>query len=399
MTVPVLVTDAPSNANLAVVRSLGRRGIPVGVCGFPEEFNLSFHSRYAAARHVLPSPTRDPSGFLLGLRDTLKAGRYPILLPTTERTLQLISEHRDALPGSVALPIASHDAIETALDKRRTIALAERLGVPVPATWSPDTAAEAASLAPTLPYPVIVKPRQTNVRGGDGRLRTAAFRIAESPAALALAWETVDAVAPRPLVQCVVPGQGAGIFALCDRGRPLVWFAHRRLREEDPRGGRAVAAESVAPDARMVEAAEALIRALDWHGVVMVEFRRDADRDAFWLLEINGRFWGSLALALAAGVDFPYYLYQLARGEEVRAPATYRTHVVARDAVGELKHFARVMRGVTSPAGRTTSRWALARQAATVLHPWKASYNWVADDPRPGRAEYVRFLARLVGAR
>ena len=98
--VPVLVTDAPSNANLAVVRSLGRRGISVGVCGFPGEFNLSFHSRYARERHVMPSPGADPAGFLLGLRDLLKTGRYPIVLPTTERTIQLISEHRDALPAA-----------------------------------------------------------------------------------------------------------------------------------------------------------------------------------------------------------------------------------------------------------------------------------------------------------
>jgi predicted ATP-grasp superfamily ATP-dependent carboligase len=196
---------------------------------------------------------------------------------------------------------------------------------------------------------------------------------------------------PRPLVQALVRGCGAGVNTLWHEGRPLVWFCHQRLREIDLRGGRSTAAISVAPDPRMVESAYRMLSALRWHGVAMVEFKRDEASGAYWLLEINGRFWGSLPLALAAGVDFPYYLYQLAIDDTPRPPATYPVGVMARDAVAELKHFVRVM------AGGGGARLKTLRQAATILHPWKASFNWVPDDPEPGRREWLQMMGRAIG--
>ena len=120
----------------------------------------------------------------------------------------------------------------------------------------------------------------------------------------------------------------------------------------------------------------------------MVEFKWDQATDTFALLEINGRFWGSLPLALAAGVDFPYYLYQIAVGDTPEPPPSYPLGVVARDAVGELKHFLQVM------TGGGGARLATLRDAATILHPWKASFNWTADDPEPGRREWQNVVRR-----
>jgi predicted ATP-grasp superfamily ATP-dependent carboligase len=136
----------------------------------------------------------------------------------------------------------------------------------------------------------------------------------------------------------------------------------------------------------MLASAERMLEALSWHGVAMVEFKWDEATDTFWLLEINGRFWGSLPLALACGVDFPYYLYQVAIGETPEPPAVYAEDVVARDAVAELKHFVRVM---AHGRGR---RLHTIGQAATILHPWKKSFNWVDDDPEPGRREWLRVV-------
>jgi len=134
-----------------------------------------------------------------------------------------------------------------------------------------------------------------------------------------------------------------------------------------------------------------MLDALRWHGVAMVEFKRDEVTDRFWLLEINGRFWGSLPLALSAGIDFPYYLYQLASGTTPHPPSSYAEGVLARDAVAELKHFLKVM------AHGKGARLATLGQSATILHPWKASFNWVADDPEPGRREWLRTLVRAFG--
>jgi predicted ATP-grasp superfamily ATP-dependent carboligase len=395
---PVLAMDAPSNANLAVVRSLGRRGIPVGVLGFAGEFNLSFYSRYARERITLPSPARDAGATIEALARILAAGRYPILFPTTERTIQLVSANRAALPGRVTLPIPTPEAIEVAQDKERTVALARRLGVPTPVTCCPTGLQDLKGISHQVGYPAIVKPRRTNLFAMDGRIRQAAYGIATTPRGLERAYRRIHAAVPQPLVQELVTGVGLGVSAICDHGSPVAWFAHRRLREEDPRGGRSAAAVSVPCDPRLVECATRLLKTLAWHGVAMVEFKWDLRRDEFWLMEINGRFWGSLGLALAAGMDFPYYLYRLARREPVETPVSYPIGVVARDPVAELKHFVRVMVGPRrGAAANLPSRLETLRQAPAILHPWRASLNWAADDPEPGRREWLRVLARCVG--
>jgi predicted ATP-grasp superfamily ATP-dependent carboligase len=386
---PVLVTDAPSNATLAVVRSLGRRGIPVGVVGFAGEFNLAGYSRWAAETFTLPSPSRDAAGFIEALTRLLETGKYPVVFPTTERTIQLVSAARPRLPAWVRIPIPAPDALATVVDKARTVALAERVGVSVPRSWCPDSAESAAELAPGLPYPVIVKPRQTNFLAADGHLAKTDYAIVRGEAALLPAWRRVHAAVPRPLIQALVRGRGVGMNGLWREGKPVVWFSHHRVREIDLRGGRSTAAVSVTCDPRLVDAAERMLGALRWHGVAMAEFKQDAD-GAFWLLEINGRFWGSLPLALAAGVDFPYYLYQLAVDETPAPPASYPPGVVARDAVAELKHFVKVM------AAGGGARLATLRQAPTILHPWKQSFNWAPDDPDPGRREWLMTLRRAL---
>jgi predicted ATP-grasp superfamily ATP-dependent carboligase len=205
------------------------------------------------------------------------------------------------------------------------------------------------------------------------------------------AWSAVHEAVPRPVVQAMVHGRGVGINTLWNDGEPLVWFCHKRVREIDLRGGRSTAAVSAPCDPRLLDCTRRLLAALRWHGVAMAEFKWDERTDEFWLLEINGRFWGSLPLALAAGVDFPYYLYQLALGETPCPPAAYAEGVFARDAVAEFKHFVKVM-----AHGRGT-RLATLGQSATILHPWKASFNWVADDPEPGRREWLQTLLRAFG--
>jgi predicted ATP-grasp superfamily ATP-dependent carboligase len=388
---PVLVTDAPSNASLAVVRSLGRRGVPVGVCAFAGEFNLASFSRWASESWTLPSPSREPAGFIGELARLLETGKYPIVFPTTDRTIRLIGHARDRLPSWVRVPIAGDHAMRTVFDKQRTAELAERLGVPVPRTWCPADVAEAAALAPSLPYPVIVKPRQTNFLAPRGLLVKADYSVVESVDRLMPAWSAVHEAVPRPVIQAMVHGRGVGINTLWNDGQPLVWFCHKRVREIDLRGGRSTAAVSAPCDPRLVDSARRMLDALRWHGVAMAEFKWNERTNEFWLLEINGRFWGSLPLALAAGVDFPYYLYQLALGETPCPPDAYAEGVLARDAVAELKHFVKVM-----AHGRGT-RLATLGQSATILHPWKASFNWVADDPEPGRREWLQTLARAFG--
>jgi predicted ATP-grasp superfamily ATP-dependent carboligase len=166
--------------------------------------------------------------------------------------------------------------------------------------------------------------------------RTAAGWLSSSVGYARAPAELREALDRRPphdfplMLQERVSGPGLGVFVCYDRGRLVALFAHRRLREKPPWGGVSVLCESVAVAPLARDCAERLMRELNWHGVAMVEFKRD-DRDGLpKLMEINGRFWGSLQLAIDAGVDFPSILLGVALGTPPAAPRDYRVGVRCR---------------------------------------------------------------------
>ena len=147
---------------------------------------------------------------------------------------------------------------------------------------------------------------------------------------LEAACRRIHETVPLPLVQEYIPGEGRGVFLLMNQGRVRAAFADRRVHEKPPSGGVSVVSESMALDPRLLAYAQQLLAALKWHGVVMVEFKHDRRDGRAKLLEINGRFWGSLQLAVDAGIDFPYLLYRMAVDGDVEQAFSYREGVRLR---------------------------------------------------------------------
>jgi predicted ATP-grasp superfamily ATP-dependent carboligase len=140
------------------------------------------------------------------------------------------------------------------------------------------------------------------------------------------------------LIQKKVEGPGVGIFLLMKNGEVLADFAHRRIREKPPSGGVSVLCESIKPPKDALHAAVKILKKLDWTGVAMVEFKVDQEENKANLLEVNARFWGSLQLAVTAGVDFPYLLYRMAKGENIEEPDGYKIGIKSRWELGDLDH-------------------------------------------------------------
>jgi predicted ATP-grasp superfamily ATP-dependent carboligase len=149
-------------------------------------------------------------------------------------------------------------------------------------------------------------------------------------------------------------------------------------------GGVSVLSESVALDPEVLEHAERILEALKWHGVAMVEFKRDASDGVSKLLEINGRFWGSLQLAVDAGVNFPYLLYRLAIEGDIEPVPVYAPGVRLRWGLGNLDWLLlrmrepgrlRAVREFLTPSGRRTRSEMLRR-----------------DDPAPAAVELSQYL-------
>jgi predicted ATP-grasp superfamily ATP-dependent carboligase len=260
----------------------------------------------------------------------------------------------------------------------------------------PTCSADVDALAREVTYPVVIKPRRSRWRTASGFV-AGGVAYAHSPETLRSMWEAMDARIPAPLVQERVTGFGMGLFILADRGIVLARFAHRRLREKPPSGGVSVLSESIQVPPELEAPADRLMAALDWRGVCMIEFKVDARDGRPVLMELNPRFWGSLELAIASGVDFPWLLYQLALGEAPEAQSSYRLGVRSRWELGDLDHLLIRLR---NRGGRDLPSGAPSRLGALLafLDPFAGRPEvFRLGDPGPGWHELRNYLRGWMG--
>jgi len=329
----VLVLDASQRSALAVTRSLGKKGVPLFTA---EEATgaLAGCSRYSQQLFLYPSPRLHPDRFTEVLTQLIKAHRIDMLLPMTELTTTLLLNHKDAFPNTV-IPFPDSSTVESLANKCTLMRTAESLGIPVPRTWYVDDPAYVATICKELPFPAVLKPGKSWICH-DNEWHRAAVKFPQTIQILDQLVESDPDLLFHPfMIQELVAGQGQGIFALYDHGKPLAFFAHRRLREKPPRGGVSVLSESIIADPELVARARALLDHAGWHGVAMVEFKVTPDGTPY-LMEINTRFWGSLQLAVDAGIDFPWLLYQVASGITPDPVLKYRSGVRLRWLLGDL---------------------------------------------------------------
>jgi predicted ATP-grasp superfamily ATP-dependent carboligase len=339
----VLVSDGNQRSTLAVVRSLGKAGIPVTV-GESANASLAGSSRYCRRRLHYPSPEVDAEGFLACLRQELSGRDYKFLLPMTDVAMQVVSAARESLAPFVALPFPDSSRVRQVQDKGEVMRLARSVGIECPKTFMVDEGLSLDEIARTVSYPVVIKPRFSRFLK-DERWAVGTVQYANDPAVLIAQYHRSNDLIPRPMIQERIQGEGRGVFLLLWKGELKAAFCHRRLREKPPWGGVSVYCESIPADQGLIEQSAALLQAIGWQGVAMVEYKVDPRDGQAKLMEVNGRFWGSLQLAIDAGIDFPLMLYRLALGDEVAPKFDYRAGVKSRWLLGDLDHlFIRLFR-------------------------------------------------------
>jgi len=329
----VLITDGDERSALAAARSLGSAGHTVFV-GSAGGRSLAGGSRRVAHEVALPDPLVDPEG--LADRVAALAGEtgLDVVLPMTEASLLAILPARGRI--SAALPWPPDERFRRICDKGRVFEAARQVGIAVPEERVCGSRAALRTAARAIGFPLVVKPSRS-VAGAAGSRAKHPVRHARDEAEL----ETIAGSLPESAfpvhVQARVEGSGVGVFLLRWGGRTLARFAHRRLREKPPSGGVSVYRESIALDPELEDASTRLLDAFAWEGVAMVEYKLGADGRP-WLMEINGRFWGSLQLAIDAGVDFPRLLVAAALGQPVEPVTSYRVGVRTRWVWGDVDH-------------------------------------------------------------
>jgi predicted ATP-grasp superfamily ATP-dependent carboligase len=389
----VLITDGDNRAALAITRSLGRAGHHI-VVGERRTPSLAQTSRYCAGRAIYPDPSADAGAFIASLLETVRRERIDVLLPVTDITTILVTEHRAAFEAHCRLPVADAAAVATAADKVAILQTAQQLGVPTPATVLLEHGDDPVAHAASLSWPIVVKSRRSRLRTAAGWV-SCSVGYARTPDELRRLAAATPAEGYPLILQERLEGEGLGVFMCYKRGTCVAVFSHRRLREKPPSGGVSVLSESVPVREDAREYAKRLLDHLGWQGIAMVEFKRDSRDDVPRLMEINGRFWGSLQLAIDAGVDFPAILLDTLDDAPARPIPAYRYGVRNRWLLGDFDALLLRVRGsrVAGGPGRL-------RAIAAFLLPWQPGMHYENprfSDLRPWWYEARQWIRNLAG--
>lgn len=355
----VVVTDGDERAALALTRALGADGWRVIVTA-PGGRSLAGSSRFAARNVAVPDPLLAPADFVESIARICADECADLLLPVSEGSLLAVTDAPSRL-GDVRVPWPSGPIIRRVLDKAAVLACAESVGIAVPAQAECVTASEAIDAVRRFGGRAALKPARSVGSAGGTRAKVGVV-LTETPADAERAIADLPPQAWPLLVQRRLVGEGLGVFVLRWNNRVLATFAHRRLREKPPSGGVSVLSESAPRDAELEARAIALLEALEWNGVAMVEFKRDDEAGGRpTLMEINGRFWGSVQLAIDAGVNFPVLLASAAMGAPAEPVRSWDVGRRLRWVLGDVDHLL------------IASKATLAREG-----PWSLPRAWLA---------------------
>lgn len=368
----VLVTDADRGSALAIIRSLDRLGWRV-IAGSADPLSPGFYSRHTSERVRYPSPLTDGNRFVECVLDVVREKGVDLIIPVTEEVILHLVRERERFRSLCQIATAEPPTLDITRDKAQTVALARRVDVPIPRTILVESVEEAMSCAGQLRWPVVLKP--TLSRSFDahtGKIDKLSVSYANDLKTLCKEMRAYEERSPV-LLQEYYRGVGHGVELLAWKGQPLVVFQHRRICEIPVQGGASALRQSVDLDPRLYAYAQRLTEALEWTGLLMIEFK--VSEQGAKLMEINGRVWGSLPLATASGMDFPGRLTEL-----YEQPAEKRS-------------------------GKPQTDYTLGVQAADIemLLLWllqvmfgKRSYDFL---PFPARRELLPVLGRLLTLR
>lgn len=311
----ILITDGGYKHTLGAVRFLAKEGYKIDAIG-PSR-SLSAWSRYLSCISYEQDDFCE-EGFEKFL-NFLSKEEYDVILPIGAKSVKLVARHKNEVKKYCRVPIADYDKISLCLEKSQTYSLAQKLGVNVPKTWVFSSKEALKDSLQEIVFPVIVKGNSEIIKDKpmyalNRRELLEILKVWGSNISL-----SNDAF---PIIQQYIKGASCGFFALYKDGVCKRIFMHKRIRQTPTSGGASCCALSIY-ERDLFENGKKLLDALNWHGVAMVEFKRQFNTGKLYLMEINPKFWGSLDLALTSGINFPALAVQMALGQNLEYSEDY----------------------------------------------------------------------------
>lgn len=390
-----IVLGLDSAIGLTIMRELGSHGVPVYGVGRAAS-GTAAASRYCTA--AFDRPQGPIAAWLPHLIARTGAGA---LLATSESDLLELAE-LPARIGDCHLLVPRIDRLRKVIDKNCTLEAAMAAGLRVPRTWQPMAAEDFADRIAALRYPVVVKwanPPEAMAFLSECGLEWIKAEYVRSADELRRLLERYRPVGRWPLIQEYCGGVGLGQMLHMEGARATLRFQHRRLHEWPPEGGVSTLcrAEPMDRHATQMALSEKLLRALDWQGPAMVEYRYDGTH--YWLMEVNGRFWGSMPLAWHCGAHFAWEAYRRTVLGQKDAAIPARGHLRARYMVPETKRLARLLlapRRISDPFFAIRPVRELIGYVLAFFDPRTRYYIFTLSDPRPWMRDMAQIFRKAV---
>ena len=386
----ILLLDGYSSRTLACVRSWGRRGIDF-VVGGESKLDMSLHSRYTREKCVYASPKSSVSQFISDVNAHCRHFGADHIFPTSEAAIMACSERASELIGVPIIP--ERRAIDTMFSKVNTAEIAQAVGIRVPAT------VQLTPSNPRLPdhypwkFPVVVKSESSETMLDGKAVSSRKTFYASNLRELECECKARLTVGQSVMLQQFIDGYGVGISGLFSNGEAVALIGHRRVRESNPLGGPSAVAETIEMDPGLLCETKRLLRKIGHTGPAMVEYKVDRRDGQAYLMEINGRFWGSILLASAAGLDLPYIYWKMLNGQTIREDETqYQVGVRGRNLVGDTKCLLMCLKGKPNGwPGEMESRLSSIRGYLMSFFDQGTTELLLADnDPMPFFARFIQ---------
>lgn len=384
----VLILGEDTRSFLTVIRSLGRAGLEIHVAWCPPT-SPALRSRYISKIHWLRSYQDDDPAWLAEFLQLLRRESFDLVIPCHDSAILPLQQSREQLQKIARIYLLEDAAFEVAFNKQKTYELAETLGICLPRQRIVRSEPELAAAAEDFGFPLVLKP-QASVELQDVSVHHKVVKL-RNASDWKQALEALDARGSI-LIQENFEGVGVGVEVLCHNGDILTAFQHERLHEPLFGGGSSYR-KSVPLDPALLAATEGLMRALHYTGVAMVEFKMNPTTRKWILVEINGRFWGSLPLSVACGIDFPRYLYEMLCVGRTQFPTVYDIKRYARNWLLDLYWLRGNLGGDRAdPILMTVPLPRVARESLNIALLRESSDTMTWDDPAPALAEASQFL-------
>ena len=311
----VVVTGGVTPNSLGIVRSFGRRGIPVVYLDSGPRSIVSY-SRYIKQRIKCPSADESEDEFIRVLLDF--GGRIDnkmVLICTLDGDVLALSRHKRELEQFYYVPMPEFDTVEKLVYKRNFYRLLAEMGIPHPKTWFPQNLDQVRVMGREIAYPYIVKPSYSPTFQWKFGLKCF---VVNSTQDLGRAVDRLEGRGIDVVIQEIIPGRGVYEFFtyLPGESEPLGVCGWDKIRYYPTDFGSGTFCESVW-HREAVERGLQFLKAIGYCGMASVELKKDPRDGEYKLLEVNARVTLQHRLAAACGVDIPYIAYRDACGYDV----------------------------------------------------------------------------------